>query len=396
MTRQAIPSMWEQRIPRSVRLDPGNLLVPAGTVRALMGEGSSRLRYAGFALDPVLRDGDWFVARAIDRAPRPGELALCDVNGWCDVRRLLRRVDEGSWITALDAFPGARETISAGTIIGLVESVGRTGRRPRRWGRAFFLWSPTAAMTSWLRRLRAIPDFDDAAIDTVRAKYAQQVRQYSELLVDEVPAPLERLLIPALPPGGSILVAGSGAGGEAIALARRGFRATGVDFVPAMVESARENAARQGVDAEFVEAEISTLDLGSLRFDAAYITPMVYSFIPTRARRVAALQALRRHLKRGGSLVFSASLLSRPLQWAEVVALWLRRRLRGHEGDEFGDWHTSFLTPAGAIGQSFLHRTWKRQVRGEAKEAGFARVRWAETGYFVASMAGQKGASFRK
>jgi hypothetical protein len=54
-----LPSPWAQECPRSVRLSPGDLLVPAGALRALLFRGAGlTLRYSGFGLEPVIRDGD--------------------------------------------------------------------------------------------------------------------------------------------------------------------------------------------------------------------------------------------------------------------------------------------------------------------------------------------------
>lgn len=62
-------------------------------------------------------------------------------------------------------------------------------------------------------------------------------------------------------------------GFDAVSLARRGARVTGVDFSPAALAKARAIAARCGVDVEYVEADV--LDLPAAlhgRFDLAYAT----------------------------------------------------------------------------------------------------------------------------
>jgi len=62
-------------------------------------------------------------------------------------------------------------------------------------------------------------------------------------------------------------------GFDAISLARRGARVTGVDFSPVALDKARDLARRSGVDVSFVEAEATVLP-ASLRgrFSLAYAT----------------------------------------------------------------------------------------------------------------------------
>lgn len=383
MSADAIPSAWTQHLPRAVRLGPAGLIVPAPTLRVLLAGGPASLVNAGYAFEPAIAHEEEFVVRA-DRQPRPGDLALCDIEGWGDIRRLLRRHGPEDWVAAVDSLPRPREIIRASAVLGVITGVGQTRRAPRRIDRLFPLWSRIAAAVSWARRLRQAPRFGHQASQSVRSKYAQQVEQYSEQLRDDIAGPLDRLVVARLPAGATVLVAGSGAGGECIALARRGFRVTGFDFVPSMIEASRRNAAARDVTVEFFGAEIADLDLGGRRFAAAYVTPLVYSFIPSRARRIASLRALGRHLTPDGIVVFSAALIARPLQWIELAALWLLRMPAGERNHEFGDWYTSFLTPSGTIGTSYLHRGSRARVLGEARAAGFSNVRWMETGYFVA------------
>lgn len=70
-----------------------------------------------------------------------------------------------------------------------------------------------------------------------------------------------------LSPGASILDVGCGTGRHCIELAKRGYRATGVDLSPGMLEVARAKAAGAGVEVEFVEADATQFELGKT-FDA--------------------------------------------------------------------------------------------------------------------------------
>jgi SAM-dependent methyltransferase len=59
---------------------------------------------------------------------------------------------------------------------------------------------------------------------------------------------------------GKVLDVGCGAGEHTILLTRRGYDVLGVDYAPTAVEQARDNAARNGVDARFEVAD--AMDLG--------------------------------------------------------------------------------------------------------------------------------------
>ena len=115
-----IPSPWGQAYPRAVLLAPDGFLVPGGTLRVLLKKsGRLEVIVRGFALGPWIKDNDRVVLDS-RRPPRPGDLALCEVDRWGDIRRLLARGRDGAWITGLDAVPGARETLPADRVLAVV------------------------------------------------------------------------------------------------------------------------------------------------------------------------------------------------------------------------------------------------------------------------------------
>ncbi len=71
-----------------------------------------------------------------------------------------------------------------------------------------------------------------------------------------------------LAPGASIVDVGCGTGRHAVELARRGFRATGVDISEGMLAEAREAARAAGVSVELIHADATTWVAPRL-FDAA-------------------------------------------------------------------------------------------------------------------------------
>lgn len=69
-------------------------------------------------------------------------------------------------------------------------------------------------------------------------------------------------------PGERVLDVACGSGNGALAAARRAFdNATGADFVPALLERARERAAAERLDVDFVEADAQDLPFGDGEFD---------------------------------------------------------------------------------------------------------------------------------
>jgi len=107
--------------------------------------------------------------------------------------------------------------------------------------------------------------------------------------------------IPAMQ--GNLLLLGVGGGREAIPLARMGFQVTGVDYVAAMVDRAKKNAARRGVSIEGLVQEISELEVPASTFDIVWLSKEIYSCVPTRERRVEMLRRITHALKPGSFLI---------------------------------------------------------------------------------------------
>jgi len=102
---------------------------------------------------------------------------------------------------------------------------------------------------------------------------------------------------------GDLLLLGVGGGREAIPLAQMGFRVTGVDFVPSMVERAKQNAKKRGMRIEGIVQEVSSLDVPESSFDVVFISRALYSCVPSRQRRVEMLKRIFQSLKPGGTLI---------------------------------------------------------------------------------------------
>lgn len=106
--------------------------------------------------------------------------------------------------------------------------------------------------------------------------------------------------------GARVLDIGCGAGREAVALGRMGFRVTGIDVSGKMLAEARRNAGKAGAEAEFKICNGIDLPFESASFDYAVVLDRALEHIQGRANRVRALREIRRVLKPSGILVFNA------------------------------------------------------------------------------------------
>ncbi len=113
----------------------------------------------------------------------------------------------------------------------------------------------------------------------------------------------EKLAIEAIPlQKGALLLLGVGGGREAIPLAERGFDVTGVDFIPDLVERAKQNALRRGFTIKGLVQDIAALDLPEESCDVVWLGGGAYSSVPTRKKRGEMLKRIHGILRPGGYL----------------------------------------------------------------------------------------------
>jgi SAM-dependent methyltransferase len=91
-----------------------------------------------------------------------------------------------------------------------------------------------------------------------------------------------------LRPGDRVLDVATGSGNAALAAARYGCEVTGVDYVPGLLERARERAAAEGLQVTFAEGDAEDLAFGDASFDAV-LSALGVMFAPDQERAAAEL-----------------------------------------------------------------------------------------------------------
>lgn len=136
----------------------------------------------------------------------------------------------------------------------------------------------------------------------------QQLAPHYDALMATVPYEawadyLERIFSVAQKKPRTLLDLATGTGSVAFALAKRGYRVTGVDIARPMLEVARAKARRQGVRVRFVEQDITQLTL-TQRFEAAVCLYDSLNYILDPADLRRGLERVHRVLKPEGIFIF--------------------------------------------------------------------------------------------
>jgi SAM-dependent methyltransferase len=185
----------------------------------------------------------------------------------------------------------------------------------------------------------------------------------------------------------AILDIGCGTGRLAAALARNGHDVTGADPAGAMLDVARNRAGGKLV--RWIESDAASLALPE-RFDLAFMTGHVFQVFLADADVVAALRAVHRHLKRGGTLaVEMRNVFAR--EWEGWVPVETRERLdvpnvgpvevfydiAGVEGRRVTfETHFSFGPDDTALATTTLRFMEQVEVATFLAESGFGHVDW--------------------
>jgi SAM-dependent methyltransferase len=169
--------------------------------------------------------------------------------------------------------------------------------------------------------------------------------------------------------GERVLVVGCGSGRDLLPLLEQGYHAEGLEPVAVCADLARARVAGRGLAAPVHTADIATAALPG-RFDVVIFSWLCYSYIPTRARRVATLARVREHLAPAGRVLISYVLAQPPprrLPWRLArLASWLSR---ADWRPEYGD---VFIARPDTRCIHYEHQFAVAEIEGEARTAGFA------------------------
>ncbi len=349
-----------------ILVDPPVYATPS--LLRLLARGASRLEttYVGDRMWPAISHGQRIAvkpggARGIAR----GDVVLAWPGGVPDVLRV-ERVRSGSLVLAGDSDPGERAEVGEDAVLGrvAVESV----PVPR----------PIAAMRRlFLDLAEAVREGVDASADpadTVREKYQEQAPYYARLQVPVWEPRLSERMRSAVRRGGTILVAGSGAGHEAFGLARDGYRVRGLDYAPAMVEASRRAASELRLSVEFVLGDLRTHDEPAGGLSAVFFTYDVYSFIPSEGERIDLLRRIERWLEPDGSVFLGVRRVKTSYQ-RFILTLQLARRAGSPKG-EWGSSHSRWISLGGTMKRSFVRYFTRRALLAEIESAGLSGRDW--------------------
>ena len=332
----------------------------------LKADGEVRLIYAGDRMWPSVADGATFaVAPLVEEKLQRGTVVVACPEGVPELMRLA--FDRGDRVALrADADPGAIVELSREMLLAAARLPCRRNGRFRALARRLWL----DACEAWNGRT----DDRRHPAETVRHKYESQSSFYARTENPDMEPGLREWVSGRPPSGSSILVIGSGTGRECFALAEEGFDVVGVDFSPAMVGLARQDAERRGLVVGFRVADIRECDFPPGSLGGVYFSYEVYSFLPTSAGRVDLLRRIRSWLAPGGVVYLSARRLRSLYERAVLTLQWLALSRRGRI--EWGESHTRWISADGGLHRSFVRVFSHPQLREEIDAGGFRLESW--------------------
>jgi SAM-dependent methyltransferase len=135
-----------------------------------------------------------------------------------------------------------------------------------------------------------------------------------------------------------VLLIGCGSGRDLIPLVERGYKVTGLDPVPELVDLAKANLARRGLSAPVHAGFIETWDPPEM-YDVVLFSGACYSYVRPSARRAATLRRIRTRLTAEGRIIINYMGLVRqsPLstELTRLSAIVSRADWRPERGDCF-------------------------------------------------------------
>lgn len=224
-------------------------------------------------------------------------------------------------------------------------------------------------------------DVNDSEYDAaIRRFYADPgvVSGYAGIAGEGLTPFEEALIRRAFAPGQRVLDVGCGGGREAVPMTQAGMQVVAMDMILPMVRAAVAYAGTHQVRLGALTGDVTMLPFRDGTFDGAVMLNQVIAFVPSRAQRIAALRAIWRMLRPGGTLVMTTH--NRRCHWKfrlyfACANIWRRvaRRLgHPHVLSDYDRWSDHDKTGQPISGQRlFLHMYDLDEALGDLRETGF-------------------------
>lgn len=180
-------------------------------------------------------------------------------------------------------------------------------------------------------------------------------------------------------PGLRLLIAGAGAGREILALRKAGYEAEGFECSLPLIRAGQEIFDRLGERYDVVACAPDAVPAGPPDSDGLIVGWGAYTHIPTKARRVTFLQALKKRSVPGSPLILSfftrnnRSMADNVLDHtATAVGFVLRARKESFEAGDRLEWGR------------YVHRFTRQELEAELTEAGFSPAYYGQDSDFSA------------
>jgi ubiquinone/menaquinone biosynthesis C-methylase UbiE len=179
----------------------------------------------------------------------------------------------------------------------------------------------------------------------------------------------------------NILDIGCGSGRTTFPLNQMGYKITGVDITPAMVEIAKKVAQAKRANINFLIGDATNLDFEDNYFDGAIFANNGWVQIPGKENRQKALEEIRRVLKPGSHFILTAH---QRYYSGSYLFLWIKQWIKFYilkplgfkiEELEFGDWffERNYLDN-GQKRWQFIHFTSQKEMEEMIRKTGFTMV----------------------
>lgn len=379
--------------------------------REILKEGGSiRFQAHGRSMHPFIRDEDFLIVKPTKISDiRVGDVVLFQVSmSRLSVHRVVKinsSSDEIMLMVRGDLSTVPDQAVSSETYLGRVISIERDGKvisldsssikllsfliakmpfLPVIWKRFDKFLHPQERMKGgqyipYVAKTKFFIKGTEGLLSGVREKFdsAEEVIFHSERASDGLDEWEEEIVNKYMLQKGSLLNIGCGAGREAIALAKRGFKIVGIDIAPQMIKEAIRNAQAEGLDVTFEEKDITKTCYPAQSFNYILFSQGVYSNIPTRKLRIETLKKIRRPLKPDGLLFFTVEYKERRIFTLLTIVDFIRKLakpfLRNLLKSEPGDVLIGSASPASNLEKVYFCHLFKdsREVKKEIFEAGF-------------------------